>query len=59
MVVSTAELLEMVNNKIKYGDINYADVIRRSIRRYKLRKLSPDWYIRVLWYRIRRYKRND
>ena len=28
MVVSTAELLEMVNNKIKYGDINYADVMK-------------------------------
>ena len=59
MAVSTAELLEMINNKIKYGDIKEDDVMRRSMRRYRLRKLSPDWYFRVLLYRIRRHKRNN
>ena len=29
MAVDSAELLEMINNKIKYGDIKYDDVMRR------------------------------
>jgi DNA-binding NtrC family response regulator len=59
MVVTGPELLEMINDKIKYGTFDEADIIRRSIRRYKLRKLSPDWYFRRLWYQLCHHKRNN
>ena len=59
MPVSESELLEMINRKIKYGTFDEADIIRRSIRRYKLRKLSPDWYFRRLWYQLCHHKRNN
>jgi len=57
MPADSSELLEMINRKIKYGEFDEYDIIRRSIRRYRLRKLSPDWYFRRLWYRVCHHKR--
>jgi DNA-binding NtrC family response regulator len=56
MAVDTSDLLEIINNKIKHGTFDESDIIRRSIRRYRLRKLSPDWYFRRLLYQLRRHK---
>ena len=41
------------------GTFDESDIIRRSIRRYRLRKLLPDWYFRLLWYRLRRHKQKQ
>lgn len=59
MPVTKSELLEMINNKIKYGKFDESDIIRRRIRRHRLRKLSPDWYFRLLRYQLRHRKRNN
>ena len=59
MPVASSELLEMINRKIKYGEFDESDIIRRRIRRYRLRKLSPDWYFRRLWYQLCHHKRNN
>jgi DNA-binding NtrC family response regulator len=59
MPVIPSELLEMINRKIKYGEFDESDILRRSMRRYRLRKLSPDWYFRRLWYQLCHHKRNN
>lgn len=45
-----SELLETISTKI--GKLEESDIIRRRLRRRRLRKLSPDWYFRLLRYRI-------
>jgi DNA-binding NtrC family response regulator len=56
--VMGSELLEMINNKIKYGNFDESDIIRR----HRFQKQSPysmfRRYFRQLWYQLRHHKRD-